>query len=75
MMTDFMDKLKNQKIERSYQVSYALMDISKSVHGLYRLVECNRKTVTDDEMAELEDMARKAEKIYQRVEGEGKWKI
>lgn len=51
------------------------MDISKSVHGLYRLVECNRKTVTDDEMAELEDMARRAEKIFQRVEGEGKWKI
>ena len=68
-MTDFMTELKNRKIERSYQASYALMDISKHVHGLYRLVECNRKTVTDDEMAELEDMARRAEKIYQRVEG------
>ena len=51
------------------------MSISKSVHGMYRLVECKNKTVTDDELAELEAMARRALKIYQRVEGEGKWKI
>lgn len=68
-MTDFMEKLKNRKVERSYQASYALMDISKHVHGLYRLVECKNKTVTDDELIELEEMARKALKIYQRVEG------
>ena len=74
-MTDFMTELKNRKIERSYEASYALMDISKHVHGLYRLVECSNKKVTDDEIAELKDMARRAEKIFQRVEGEGKWKI
>ena len=74
-MTDFMTELKNRKVERSYQASYALMDISKHVHGLYRLVECNHKKVTDEELNEILEMARRAEKIYQRVEGEGKWKI
>ena len=74
-MTNFMDKLKNQKIERSYETSYALMDISKHVHGLYRLVECSHKKVTDEELNEILEMARRAEKIFQRVEGEGKWKI
>lgn len=75
MMTNFMDKLKNKKIEKSYETSYALMDISKHVHGLYRLVECNHKKVTDEELNEILEMARRAEKIFQRVEGEGKWKI
>jgi hypothetical protein len=51
------------------------MDISKSVHGMYRLVECKHKTVTDDELAELKEMARRVLKIYQRIEGENKWKI
>jgi hypothetical protein len=74
-MSDFMVNLKNRPIERTYTVSGTLMDISKSVHGMYRLVECKRKTVTDDELAELEQMARRALKIYQRVEGEDKWKI
>ena len=74
-MSDFMAKLKNRPVDRTYTVSGALMDITKSVHGMYRLVECKRKTVTDDELAELEEMARRALKIYQRVEGEDKWKI
>ena len=74
-MTDFMTELKGRKIERSYQASYALMDISKHVHGLYRLVECGHKKVTDEELSEILEMARRAEKIYKRVEGEGKWKI
>lgn len=69
MMTDFMENLKNRKIERSYQASYALMDISKHVHGLYRLVECSNKKVTDEELNEILEMARRTEKIYQRVEG------
>ena len=74
-MSDFMVNLKNRPVDRTYTVSGTLMDISKSVHGMYRLVECKRKTVTDDELAELEQMARRALKIYQRVEGEDKWKI
>ena len=74
-MSDFMVNLKNRPVDRAYTVSGTLMDISKSVHGMYRLVECKRKTVTDDELAELEQMARRALKIYQRVEGEDKWKI
>ena len=74
-MSDFMVNLKNRPIERTYTVSGTLMDISKSVHGMYRLVEFKNKTVTDDELAELEAMARRALKIYQRVEGEDKWKI
>jgi hypothetical protein len=34
----------NKRLKGQYTaVSYALMDISKSVHGLYRLVECSQK--------------------------------
>ena len=53
----------------------ALMSISGSIHGLYRLTECKGKILTAEELAELKEMARRAEKIYQRVEGEDKWKI
>ena len=72
-MSDFMAKLKNRPVDRTYTVSGTLMSISKSVHGMYRLVECKNKTVTDDELAELEAMARRAEKIYQRVKEEKRY--
>jgi hypothetical protein len=48
----------------------ALMSISGSIHGLYRLTECKGKVLTAEELAELKEMARRAEKIYQRLEGE-----
>jgi pilus assembly protein TadC len=65
-MSDFII-LKNRS---EYAASNALMDISKSVHGMYRLLECKKKTVTDEELAELEEIARRAEKIYQRIKGD-----
>ena len=53
----------------------ALMSISGSIHGLYRLTECKGKVLTAEELAELKEMARRAEKIYQRLEGKNNGKF
>jgi len=45
-----------------------LLNVSKHIIGIYRLVECKDKKMTPDELREIADMARKAEKIYYRME-------
>jgi hypothetical protein len=45
-----------------------LLNVSKHIVGIYRLVECKDKKMTAAELREIADMARKAEKIYYRME-------
>jgi hypothetical protein len=45
-----------------------LLNVSKHIVGIYRLVECKDKKMTPDELQEIAEMARKAEKIYYRLE-------
>jgi hypothetical protein len=45
-----------------------LLKVSQHIVGIYRLVECKDKKMTPDELREIAEMARKAEKIYYRME-------
>jgi hypothetical protein len=45
-----------------------LLNVSKHVVGIYRLVECKDKKMTQDELREIAEMARRAAKIYYRLE-------
>jgi hypothetical protein len=45
-----------------------LLKVSQHVVGIYRLVECKDKKMTQDELREIAEMARRAAKIYYRLE-------
>jgi hypothetical protein len=45
-----------------------LLNVSKHIAGIYRLVECKDKKMTPDELREIAEMARRAAKIYYRLE-------
>ena len=45
-----------------------LLKVSLHVVGIYRLVECKDKKMTQDELREIAEMARRAAKIYYRLE-------
>ena len=47
-----------------------LLNVSKHIVGIYRLVECKDKKMTPAELQEIADMASKAAKIYYRLEQE-----
>ena len=47
-----------------------LLKVSQHITGIYRLVECKDKKMTPDELREIAEMARKAAKIYYRLEQE-----
>lgn len=47
-----------------------LLKVSQHIVAIYRLVECKDKKMTSDEMRDISEMARKAEKIYHRLEQE-----